>query len=72
MLAVHCIPDHTHLFVGIKPNIFIPDFIKEIKVESNEFINQKNGSVGNLRGRKDMVFFHIHILILTMIKKRFK
>jgi len=42
MLAVHCMPDHTHLFVGIKPVVFIPDFIKEIKVESNEFINNKN------------------------------
>lgn len=41
MLAVHCMPDHTHLFVSIKPAVYIPDFIKEIKVESNEFIRQK-------------------------------
>lgn len=42
MLAVHCMPDHIQLFVGIKPVVFIPDFVKEIKVESNEFINNKN------------------------------
>jgi putative transposase len=41
MLAIHCMPDHTHLFVGFKPTILIADFVKEIKVESNEFINQK-------------------------------
>ncbi len=41
MLAVHCMPDHTHLFVGYKPTVSISDFIKEIKVESNEFINDK-------------------------------
>ncbi len=41
MLAVHCMPDHTHLFVGFKPTVLISDFIKEIKVESNEFINSK-------------------------------
>jgi REP element-mobilizing transposase RayT len=41
MLAVHCMPDHIHLFVGIKPAIYIPDFVKEVKVESNEFINNK-------------------------------
>ncbi len=23
MLAVHCMPDHTHLFVGFKPSILI-------------------------------------------------
>lgn len=41
MLAIHCMPDHTHLFVGFKPTILISDFVKEIKVESNEFINNK-------------------------------
>jgi REP element-mobilizing transposase RayT len=34
-------PDHLHLFVGFKPVISTSDFIKEIKVESNEFINDK-------------------------------
>jgi len=41
MLAVYCMPDHTHLFVGFKPSVLISDFIKEIKVESNEFIASK-------------------------------
>lgn len=41
MLAVHCMPDHAHVFVGFKPTILIADFVKEIKVESNEFINDK-------------------------------
>ncbi|TMI86464.1 MAG: IS200/IS605 family transposase, partial [Bacteroidetes bacterium] len=41
MLAVHSMPDHTHLFVGFKPNVLISDFVKEIKVETNEFINGK-------------------------------
>ena len=41
MLAVHCMPDHTHMFVEFKPVLSISDFIKEIKVESNEFVNQK-------------------------------
>ena len=41
MLAVHCMPDHIHLFVGFKPSVLISNFVKEIKVESNEFINAK-------------------------------
>jgi putative transposase len=41
LLAVNCMPDHTHLFVGFSPAIKVSDFIKEIKVESNEFINAK-------------------------------
>ena len=42
MLAVNCMPDHVHLFVGFKPTVLISDFVKEIKVESNEFINKQN------------------------------
>jgi len=41
MLAINCMPDHTHLFIGFKPTLSISDFIKEVKVESNEFINLK-------------------------------
>jgi putative transposase len=41
LLAVNCMPDHTHLFVGFKPVMEISDLIKEIKVETNEFINGK-------------------------------
>ncbi|HWI90941.1 MAG TPA: IS200/IS605 family transposase [Flavisolibacter sp.] len=41
MLAVHCMPDHIHLFVGFKPSVLISDFVKEIKVQSNDFINEK-------------------------------
>ena len=41
MLAIHCMPDHAHLFVGFKPSVLISDFVKEIKVESNDFIKNK-------------------------------
>ncbi len=41
MIAIHCMPDHAHIFVGFRPVISIADFVKEIKVESNEFINNK-------------------------------
>jgi putative transposase len=41
MLAVNCMPDHIHIFIGYKPVISIPDFVRQIKVESNEFINNK-------------------------------
>ncbi len=39
MLAVHCMPDHAHIFVGFKPSVLISDFVKEIKVASAGFIN---------------------------------
>ena len=47
LLAVHCMPDHAHLFVGFSPAVLISDFVKEIKVQSNEFINNKQWIRGN-------------------------
>jgi putative transposase len=32
--------------VGIKPAVYIPDFVKEIKVESNDFIKEKQWTKG--------------------------
>ncbi len=32
MIAVHCMPDHAHLFVGFKPVLSISDFVKEVKI----------------------------------------
>ena len=64
MLAVHCMPDHTHLFVGNKPTVLISDFIKEIKVESNEFINDKKwikGRFGWQEGYGVFSYSHSHI-----------
>ena len=47
LLAINCMPDHIHIFIGFKPTILISDFVKEIKVQSNEFINSKDW----IRGR---------------------
>ena len=64
MLAVHCMPDHIHLFVGFKPVVLISDFVKEIKVESNEFINNKNWIKGKFswqEGYGAFSYSHSHI-----------
>ena len=64
MLAVHCMPDHAHLFVGYKPTFLISDFVKEINVESNEFINDKrwvNGKFSWQEGYGVFSYSHSHI-----------
>jgi REP element-mobilizing transposase RayT len=69
LLAIHCMPDHTHLFVGFKPTILISDFVKEIKVESNEFINRRL-QLSNRFGWQEGygVFSYSHSAIDTVIK----
>lgn len=64
LLAINCMPDHIHIFVGFKPNILISDFVKEIKVESNDFINSKNWIKGKFSWQEGYGVFpysHSHI-----------
>jgi len=69
MLAVNCMPDHTHLFVGFKPTILISDFVKEIKVESNEFINSKDWIRGKFSWQEGYgVFSYAHSQVDDVIK----
>ena len=69
MLAVHCMPDHVHLFVGFKPSVLISDFVKEIKVESNEFIKAKGWTKGAFRWQEGYgVFSYGHSQIDDVCK----
>lgn len=69
MLAIHCMPDHAHIFVGFKPTILISDFVKEIKVESNEFINNKKWTNGKFNWQEGYgVFSYSHSHVDTVAK----
>lgn len=41
MLAIGGMPDHIHLFIGLKPVENISDLVKEIKTQTNTFINSE-------------------------------
>lgn len=38
MLAIHCMPDHIHIFAGIQPTQRISDLVRDIKTASSSFI----------------------------------
>ena len=68
MLAIHCMPNHTHLFVGIKPIVLISDLVKEVKVESNVFINGSKWVKGKFSWQEGYgVFSYSHSQIETVI-----
>jgi REP element-mobilizing transposase RayT len=41
LLAIYCMPDHTHLLVGLKPSIALSDLVHDVKKASSDFINRK-------------------------------
>jgi putative transposase len=42
LLAIYCMPDHTHIFVGLRPNIAISDLVRDIKANSSSFVTENN------------------------------
>ena len=46
LLAVHCMPDHTHMLVGLKPSIALSDLVRDVKNASTNFINRKRWVMG--------------------------
>jgi REP element-mobilizing transposase RayT len=46
LLAVHSMPDHTHLLVGLKPSLALSDLVRDVKNASSNFINQQRWVLG--------------------------
>jgi putative transposase len=41
LLAISCMPDHTHLFVAMKPDTALSDLVRDVKENPSTFINNK-------------------------------
>lgn len=46
LLAVHCMPDHTHILVGLKPSIALSDLVRDVKNGATNFINRNRWVTG--------------------------
>lgn len=41
-LAIYCMPDHTHLLVGLHPDQSIADLVQQLKGNSSKWINENH------------------------------
>ena len=41
LIAINNMPDHIHLFIGLKPDVALSDLVRDIKNNSSIFINDK-------------------------------
>ena len=41
MLAICCMPDHTHVFIGFGPTLTIADLVRDLKASSSGFIKEQ-------------------------------
>ena len=40
-IIINGMPDHVHLFVGLKPSMSVSDLVRDVKNNSSNFINEK-------------------------------
>lgn len=45
LYAIFCMPDHTHIFISIQPNINISDLVRNIKSNSTTWIKSSFSSL---------------------------
>jgi len=63
-IVVNGMPDHIHVFIGIKPSIAISDLIRDIKNNSSKFINDNKLVIGKFswqEGFGSFSYSHSHI-----------
>ena len=46
LIAIHCMPDHTHILIGLKPNMAISDIVGDLKTGSTNHINENRWVMG--------------------------
>ena len=64
LIAINGMPDHIHIFIGLKPSCCLSDLVREIKKSSNEFIRENKLVRGNFNWQEGYGAFsysHSHI-----------
>jgi len=46
LIAIHCMPDHTHVLVGLKPSLGLSELVGDIKTGSTNHINENRWVLG--------------------------
>ncbi|HEY9124370.1 MAG TPA: IS200/IS605 family transposase [Bacteroidales bacterium] len=69
MLAINGMPDHIHLFIGMKPACCLSDLVREIKKSTNEFITEKKFSKFKFNWQEGFgAFSYSHSQIDSVVK----
>jgi putative transposase len=42
VMAIYCMPDHTHILINIQPTHCLSDIVKDVKAGTSVFINDNN------------------------------
>lgn len=66
-IIVNSMPDHIHVFIGLRPSMAISDLVRDIKNNSSNFINEKKWVKGKFSWQEGYgVFSYSHSQIETV------
>ena len=69
LLSVFCMPDHTHILIGLKSPVSISDLVRDIKSGSSKFITDNNWVKGKFNWQEGFgAFSYSRDQIDTVIK----
>ena len=69
LIAINSMPDHIHIFIGMKPNIALSDLVRDIKNNSSRFINEKRWMRGKFNWQEGFgAFSYGHSQINAVVK----
>lgn len=69
MLAINCMPDHIHIFIGYNVNQLIPDLVEEVKTSSSAWIKYNKLSRFKFEWQRGYgAFSHSRLQVDTVVK----
>ena len=69
LIAINSMPDHIHMFIGLKPNTALSDLVRDIKANSSRFINEKKWVKGKFQWQEGFgAFSYSHSELDSVVK----
>ena len=67
LIEINIMPDHTHILIGLKPDIALSDLIRDIKTNSSKLINKKRLTKGKFQWQEGFgAFSYSHSQLNTI------
>jgi len=69
LLAIHCMPDHAHVLVGLRPDMALSDLVRDIKTGSTNHINENQWMTGRFSWQEGFgAFSYSHSQLTDVIR----
>ena len=69
LIAINTMPDHVHIFIGMKPDVALSDLVRDIKRDSTNFVNKEIRVRGKFAWQEGFgAFSYSHSQIDSVVK----